>query len=219
MTLRRSHQGLKWRGALLTWLLFQRLFRSEKKLLKFGNWITSNAEIRQYWRSKSLQWPTQNKHTNERRTLESSVTASLLSGLLSAVPSEDCNANLFPRRSGAESRALRDHSVGVQTSCEKCSRGEISHTYALPLTTRPREKNVSRYGKSALEWTEEGWKNETVLGGRQSETGRREEGDGGCGPYLYLGDIVLVWADVGAWSEATFPDADTRRRGGTHTRA
>ncbi len=45
---------------------------------------------------------------------------------------------------------------------------------------------------------EEDRKNETVLGGRRSETGRGEEGDGGRGPYLYLGDIVLVWADVGA---------------------
>lgn len=26
---------------------------------------------------------------------------------------------------------------------------------------------------------------------------RRGESDGGCGAYLYLGDIVLVWADVG----------------------
>lgn len=36
------------------------------------------------------------------------------------------------------------------------------------------------------------------LEGDGERQGEGNESDGGCGPYLYLGDIVLVWADVGA---------------------
>lgn len=55
----------------------------------------------------------------------------------------------------AEFPTFWDHPAGVQASCEKYSRGESSHTYAWPLTTRPREKNVSRYGERWGEWEEE----------------------------------------------------------------
>lgn len=70
------------------------------------------------------------------------------------------------------------------------SGGEISHMRVGPPPTRPKEKKVSRHSESKCR-----------RGGAVKELNsswRGKQSDRVCGPYLYLGDIVLVWADVGA---------------------
>jgi len=62
--------------------------------------------------------------------------------------------------------------------------------------TRAKGENVLVYGWK--DWKRRSERMQQSLRGGQSQTGRAKEINGGCGLCLYLGDIVLVWADVGA---------------------